>query len=229
VHGTFQQYAVSFADHVTPIPDGLSLKLAAPILCAGVTVWKAIKAAELTPGETIVISGAGGGLGHLAIQYATSIGLRVIALDAGEDKKALCAKLGAETFIDFTQTKDLIGDIKAATGGKGPHAAVVTASSAKAYEQALDYIRNGGTLVVVGLPAEATIRASVFFTVFRSLRIVGSYVGNRQDAVQALDFAARGKVVTSIDKELPLDALPQVFHDMESGKVVGRIVLNLWS
>lgn len=229
VDGTFQQYCVSFADHVSPIPDGLSLKLAAPILCAGVTVWKAVKAADLIPGETIVISGAGGGLGHLAVQYATNMGLRVIALDGGDDKKALCEKLGAESFVDFTTSQDLVGDLKKATGGKGPHAAVVTASNAKAYEQALDYIRNGGILVVVGLPAEAYIKASVFFTVFRSLRIVGSYVGNRADAIQALDFAARGKVTTTVDKELPLESLPQVFDDMSAGKVVGRIVLNLWT
>ncbi|KAF8317071.1 putative ADH1-alcohol dehydrogenase I [Clavulina sp. PMI_390] len=227
VDGTFQQYCVSFADHVTPIPDGLSLKLAAPIMCAGVTVWKAIKAAELTPGETIVISGAGGGLGHLAIQYAVSIGLRVVALDAGAEKRALCTKLGAETFIDFSESKDLVGDLKKACGGTGPHAAIVTASSAKAYEQALDYLRNGGVLVVVGLPADAYIRASVFFTVFRSLRIVGSYVGNRADAVQAVDFAARDKVTTTVE-ELPLSALPKVFDDMSAGKVAGRIVLNLW-
>lgn len=202
--------------------------MAAPILCAGVTVWKAIKAAELTAGETIVISGAGGGLGHLAIQYATQIGLRVIALDSGKDKAELCAKLGAESFIDFAESKDLVADIKKATGGKGPHAAVVTASNAKAYEQALDYIRNGGVLVVVGLPADAYIKTNVFWTVFRSLRIVGSYVGNRADAIQALDFASRGKVHTTIEKELPLEDLPAVFDAMSSGKVVGRTVLNLW-
>lgn len=82
----------------------------------------------------------------------------MIALDTGADKRALCASLGAESFIDFMESKDLVGDIKKATGGLGPHAAVVAASSAKAYEQALDYIRNGGTLVVVGLPADAYVR-----------------------------------------------------------------------
>lgn len=207
----------------------------------------------MTAGETIVISGAGGGLGHLAVQYATAIGLRVIALDTGADKKALCMSLGAEAFVDFAESKDLVADLKKACGGKGPHAAVVAASNAKAYEQALDYIRNGGVLVVVGLPAEAyvcpcvshaflyllvftylswivphiQIKASVFFTVFRSLRIVGSYVGNRSDATQAVDFAARQKVTTTVDKVLPLEALPKVFDDMSQGKVAGRIVLNL--
>jgi len=228
VDGSFQQYAVSFARHVSPIPDGLALDLAAPILCAGVTVWKAIKAAELTPGETILISGAGGGLGHLAVQYATAIGLRVIALDTGEDKRELCLKLGAESFIDFLTSDDLTADIKKATDGLGPHAAIVAASSAKGYEQALDYIRNGGALVAVGLPADAYIKANVFFTVFRSLRIIGSYVGNRQDAKQALDFAARGKVKTTYSIR-PLASLPEVFEEMKAGKVPGRVVLDLWA
>jgi propanol-preferring alcohol dehydrogenase len=228
IDGTFQQYCVSYAAHVTPIPDSLSLQLAAPIMCAGVTVWKSIKAAQLTPGETIVVSGAGGGLGHLAIQYANAVGLRVIALDSGADKRTLCEKLGVEAFVDYAESKDLVADLKKACGGKGPHAAIVTASSAKAYEQALDYVRNGGVLVVVGLPPDSYIKASVFFTVFRSLKIVGSYVGNHLDATEAVDFAARGKVLTTIEKVLPLEALPQIYEDMTAQKVVGRIVLNLW-
>jgi D-arabinose 1-dehydrogenase-like Zn-dependent alcohol dehydrogenase len=72
------------------------------------------------------------------------------------------------------------------------------------------------------------IKASVFFTVVRSLKIVGSYVGNRMDAIEAVDFAARGKVITTVDKVLPLEALPQVYKDMTAQKVVGRIVLNLY-
>lgn len=107
-------------------------------------------------------TGAGGGLGHLAIQYANAIGLRVIALDTGDDKRNLCSKLGAEAFIDFATSKDLLADIKNATGGLGPHAAIVAASGAKAYEQALDYLRSGGVLVAVGLPADAYVRQNSF-------------------------------------------------------------------
>jgi propanol-preferring alcohol dehydrogenase len=104
------------------------------------------------------VSGAGGGLGHLAIEYGNAMGLRVVALDSGADKRALCEKLGAEAFVDYAESKDLVADVKKACGGKGPHAAIVTASSAKAYEQALDYLRNGGVLVVVGLPADSYVR-----------------------------------------------------------------------
>lgn len=225
--GSFQQYAISYANHLTPIPKELPLDQAAPILCAGVTVYKALKEAQLIPGQFVAIPGGGGGLGHLAIQYAVFAGYRVIAIDTGADKKALCEKLGAEKFIDFKTTKDLVADIKAATtDGMGPHAAVVAASGAAAYEQALDYIRPRGSLVAVGLPGDTDIKANVFFTVFRSVRIVGSYVGNRQDAVEALDIAARGKVRTQF-KTLGLSELPKVYDDMHSGKITGRIVLDL--
>ncbi|SPO22191.1 probable ADH1 - alcohol dehydrogenase I [Ustilago trichophora] len=227
VDGSFQKYAVSYANHLSIIPDGLPLDQAAPILCAGVTVYKALKEAQLTPGQFVAIPGAGGGLGHLAVQYAVSAGYRVIAIDTGSDKKQLCESLGAEKFIDFKTTKNLVDDIKAATpDGFGPQAAVVAASGAAAYEQALDYIRPHGVLVAVGLPGGTDIKANVFFTVFRSVRIVGSYVGNRQDAQEALEIAAAGKVKTHF-KTLGLSQLPQVYEDMQNGKIAGRIVLDI--
>ena len=98
---TVCRYAVSFTRHLTPIPAGLDLAQAAPVLCAGVTVWKAIKQSNTKPGDYILIAGAGGGLGHLAVQYAAAMSLRVIAVDTGADKKALCASYGAEIFLDF--------------------------------------------------------------------------------------------------------------------------------
>ncbi|CBQ72223.1 probable ADH1-alcohol dehydrogenase I [Sporisorium reilianum SRZ2] len=227
VDGSFQKYAVSYANHLSIIPDGLPLDQAAPILCAGVTVYKALKEAQLVPGQWVAIPGAGGGLGHLAVQYAVAAGYRVIAIDTGADKKHLCESLGAERFIDFKTSKSFVDDIKAATpDGFGPQAAVVAASGAAAYELALDYIRPRGVLVAVGLPGQADIKANVFFTVFRSVRIVGSYVGNRQDAQEALDIAAAGKVKTHF-KTLGLSQLPQVYEDMQSGKIAGRIVLDI--
>ncbi|KAF8713671.1 Zinc-binding dehydrogenase, partial [Rhizoctonia solani] len=228
--GSFQQYAVSYAAHVTPIPEcmPIALDLAAPILCAGVTVFKAIKQAGTQPGDIIVISGAGGGLGHLAIQYAINgFGLRVIALDTGDEKKALCQRLGAEAFVDFKSSSDLIEEIKKVADGLGPHAAIVASASSVGYDQALQYLRPGGTLVAVGLPPGAKIEADVFWTVVRSITVKGSYVGNREDARQALDIAARGRVKTTYRVE-PLGALPAVFKEMKEGKLAGRVVLDLW-
>ncbi|KAG6820287.1 hypothetical protein H0H93_002725, partial [Arthromyces matolae] len=106
----------------------------------------------------------------------------------------LCEDLGADAWIDWKKTKDLVGDVKKLTGGLGAHSAVVTTASPEGYSQAVDYLRNGGTLMVVGLPGKAKLEASIFFTVFKSISILGSYVGNRQDAMEAIEIAGRGSV-----------------------------------
>lgn len=227
VDGSFQQYAVSYTSQLSLIPDGLALDDAAPILCAGVTVYKAIKESGAKAGEWLVIPGAGGGLGHLAVQYASLQGIRVIAIDTGAEKKALCEKLGADKFIDFKEEKDIVKAVQAASpDGLGPHAAVVAASGGAAYEQALEYLRPHGTCVAVGLPPDSNIQVPVFWTVFLSKRVIGSYVGNRQDATEALALAASGKV-KCLYKTLPASDLPKVYDDMHHGKVTGRIVLDM--
>ncbi|KAJ7240659.1 chaperonin 10-like protein [Mycena haematopus] len=226
VDGTFQQYVVSYVNHVTPIPEGFDSNAAASILCAGVTVYRAIKYSQTVPGDWIVLPGAGGGLGHLAIQYAKVAGLRVIAVDTGADKKKLCFELGADKWIDFQESKDIVAEIKAITDGVGAHSAVVTAASSSGYKQAIEYLRNGGTLMAVGLPGKATLEASIFFTVFKSISILGSYVGNRQDAMEAIAIAARGEVKCKYSlKQLP--DLSSIYEGMTKGTIAGRIVLEM--
>jgi len=226
VDGTFAQYVVSYVHHVTPIPDGIESADAAPILCAGVTVYRAIKYSDTHIGDWIVLPGAGGGLGHLAIQYASQMGLRVVAIDTGAEKKELCLKLGAEKWIDFNESKNLVKDVKDACDGLGPHCALVTSATAAGYQQAIEYLREGGTLMAVGLPGEAKLEASIFFTVFKSLNIKGSYVGNRQDAQEALNIAARGKVKCHFVVK-KLSDLKDVYEGLEQGTVVGRVVLDM--
>jgi propanol-preferring alcohol dehydrogenase len=150
--GTFQQYLISDANYVTPIPEGVDSAKAAPLLCAGVTVYVALQKAGLRPGQWVALSGAGGGLGSLAVQYAKTMGLHVLAIDHGS-KREFCTELGADAFIDFTKFDDagLIEESQRLTKG-GAHAILVCNASAKAYNQALDLVRHGGTLVCVGLP-----------------------------------------------------------------------------
>ncbi|GAA5882563.1 hypothetical protein JCM3774_002350 [Rhodotorula dairenensis] len=228
VDGSFQQYAVSDARYVTPIPDGLPLDIAAPLLCAGVTAWRAIKETNTKPGSTVVISGASGGLGHLGTQYALAIGLRVVAIDSGAEKRKMLEGYGVKDFIDFKDFPDddaLIAEVRRVSGGRGPHASVVFSAGAAAYNHALKYLRPRGTLVCVGLPAGAELRADIYTTVCTGLRIVGSNIGNRQDAIEALEFAARGQVKPQIAVE-PLANLQSVFERMERGAISGRIVLD---
>ncbi|CAE6465276.1 unnamed protein product [Rhizoctonia solani] len=220
----------SYAAHVTPIPESVPLYLAAPILCAGVTVYKAIKQTDTLPGDILVIPGAGGGLGKytpLAYKYAINgFGLRVIAVDTGDNKKDLCLKLGAETFIDFKKSSNLIEDVMGAADGVGVHAAIVTSGSAAGYKQALEYLRPGGTLVAVGAPSGAKLELDIVESIPRNITVKISYVGNREDARQALDMVARGCVQTTCRVE-PLAKLPDVFEEMEAGKLAGRVVLDL--
>jgi propanol-preferring alcohol dehydrogenase len=150
--GTFQQYLASDAQYVAPIPEGVDSAKVAPLLCGGVTVYVALQKAGLRPGQWVALSGAGGGLGSLAVQYAKTMGFYVLAVDHGS-KRDFCTQLGADAFIDFTKFDDagLIEETQKLTKG-GAHAILVCNSSAKAYHQALDLLRHGGTLVCVGLP-----------------------------------------------------------------------------
>ncbi|KAG5420293.1 ADH1 [Candida metapsilosis] len=222
--GSFEQYATADAVQAARIPKSADLAKAAPILCAGVTVYKALKTAELLAGQWVCISGAGGGLGSLAIQYAIAMGYRVIGIDGGADKGEYVKSLGAEAYIDFTKEKDVVAAVQKATGG-GPHGVINVSVSEHAINQSVEYVRPLGKVVLVGLPAGSKVVAPVFNTVVKSVEIKGSYVGNRKDTQEALDFFARGKVHCQI-KIVGLSELPDVFKLMEEGKILGRYVLD---
>ncbi|KAH8800312.1 chaperonin 10-like protein [Xylogone sp. PMI_703] len=216
--GTFQEYVLSPANYVTPIPESLDSVEAALLLCAA------------RSGQWVVISGAGGGLGHIAVQLAEAMGLRIIGIDYGS-KEAFVKGCGAEVFLDITKhdDKNMVEEVKKAAGGLGASAVLVCTASNKAYAQAIDFLRFGGTLVCVGVPAgklEPIASAFPASIVFKQLNIAGTAVGNRQDAAEVLDFAARGviKVHTRVES---LEKLDEVFREMSTGKLVGRVVIAL--
>lgn len=153
----------------------------------------------MAPGQWLVIPGAGGGLGHFAIQYAKAMGMRVIAIDGGDSKRELCLSLGAEIYIDFKTTKDIATQVLKITG-HGAHGIIVTAATRAAYEAAPNYLRPNGTVVAVGLPTDPTIMAGAppMAVALRRLKIVGSVTGSLQDVEEALDFTARGLVKGSL-------------------------------
>lgn len=229
-HGAnpIQQYVVGPATYVTPIPEGLPSDAAAPMLCAGVTVYSALKKSGAQAGEWVVLLGAGGGLGHLAIQIASrGMGLRVIGIDAGS-KKDLVMECGAEVFIDHTQGK-AEEEVKKATDGLGAQAVLVLTAANAAYAMGMQLLKFGGTLVVVGLPeGELKPIATAFpqFIVARAQRIVGVAVGNRKEAIETLQFAERGIVKTHF-KTVKMNELTRVFEEMDRGELKGRMVLDL--
>ncbi|KAL8992619.1 MAG: hypothetical protein Q9188_007545, partial [Gyalolechia gomerana] len=177
VDGTFQQYAIGKAAHVTRIP-------------------KVVPLDAVVPRQSVAIVGAGGGLGSLACQYAKAMGLRVSAIDAGEEKEKMTKELGAAAFCDFAKSENLVKDVQAATeDGTGPHAVLLVAVSEKPFQQAAEqYVHPRGTAVAIGLPAGAFLKAPVFETVIGMKTIKGSYVGNRKDTSEALDFFKQGLI-----------------------------------
>ncbi|AGO12387.1 AaceriAER032Wp [[Ashbya] aceris (nom. inval.)] len=222
--GSFQQYATADAVQAAHIPAGTDLAQVAPILCAGITVYKALKSANLQAGDWVAISGACGGLGSLAIQYATAMGYRVLGIDGGEEKEQLFRQLGGEVYIDFRKSKDIVADVIKATNG-GAHGVINVSVSEAAIESSTEYVRSNGTVVLVGLPGGAKCRSDVFSHVVKSISIVGSYVGNRADTREALDFFSRGLVKSPI-KVVGLSTLPEIYEKMEQGAVVGRYVVD---
>lgn len=128
VDGAFQQYAIGKAAHVARIPKDVPLDAIAPVLCAGITVYKGLKESGLRAGQMIAIVGAGGGFNSLSCQHAKVMGLRIIAIDAGNEKKEMASKLGAENFVDFASSQNVVKEVRAATpDGLGPHAVLLVA------------------------------------------------------------------------------------------------------
>lgn len=221
-NGSFGQYMLVDARYAPRIPKGVDPVEIAPILCAGVTVYKALKSSEVKPGQWVVISGIGG-LGHIAVQYAVAMGMRVAAVDIADDKLELAQRLGAEVTVNMKEETDPIAKVIELTGG-GAHGSVITAVHPSAFEQAIGVSRRGGTIVFVGLPPQ-DFPASIFNIVFNSLTIRGSLVGTRQDMAEAIDFYVQGKVKPNVEAAR-LEDINKVFERMHRGAIDGRISID---
>jgi len=221
VDGSYAEYCKANADYVVKIPNELSYVEAAPLFCAGVTTYKALKVSEAKPGQWVAVFGVGG-LGHLAVQYAVAMGLRVVAVDFGEEKLALAKSLGAEICLDYRDD-----NIQAVVLDKvnGVQASICTAASKKAIEQSYRVVKRGGKCVLVGLPSE-NMELPIFDTVLNGVSVVGSIVGTRKDLAECLDFAANGKV-KAIISERKLEDINDIFKEMENETINGRVVMRV--
>jgi len=223
VPGTFQQYTLSPVEGLTMIPEALEDAIAAPLLCAGLSMYGSISRAGLKAGEWFVLMGAGGGLGHLGVQIAREKGLKVIAIDTGEHKRDLCMKLGATSFLDF-KSDDVETAIKQLTNGYGAHAVVCTAGPG-GYAQAIRLLRNCGTLVCVGLVTE-NLPVSPFELLKRALRVVGSSVGTPKHLEELLEMAVQGKVKPVVEVRA-FEDLDDVLRKLAAYQVEGRVVITI--
>jgi propanol-preferring alcohol dehydrogenase len=222
VNGTLADYAVVPADFATPVPAGVSSRDAAPLTCAGVTTFKAIKVARVAPAETVAIFGIGG-LGHLAVQYARISGALVIAVDIEDSKLQMATELGADHVVN-ARTENPVAAIQALGGAD---VAVALAASAKSFDQAFRSLRRGGRLVCVAMPAgNATMSLPIFETVIGAKSVIGSIVGTRNDLADVFALHAAGRTRVIIE-DRKLTDVNEAIADVSSGKVAARVVFQL--
>ena len=220
IDGGFAEYAKAFARYVVKVPEGIDPFDAAPLTCAGVTTYKAVKVSKAKPADLVAIWGVGG-LGHLALQYARISGAAVVAVDLFEDKLELARELGAEFAINASE-EDPVAAIKQLGGAD---AAVVLAVAPKAFEQAFASLRRGGTMSLVALPAENKMELPIFETVLNGITVAGSIVGTRLELREVFELHAAGKTRV-IREERPLDEAHNAMEDVLRGDVPARIVLR---
>jgi alcohol dehydrogenase, propanol-preferring len=221
IDGTFADYCLVSAAYAVALPSG-PIELLAPIMCAGVTVYKALKELALPPESWIVISGIGGA-GHLAVQYARAMGLQVIAIDVDAEKVALAESLGAAMAINASKEFP-VNKVIRATGGGVP-AVIITTGAIKAFEQGLRMLRRCGVCMLVGVAPEP-FPVNVFDIVIKGVSVRGSLIGTRQDVREALDFVSAGQVTPVIENR-PLEEVNDAIAALRKGQVKGRVALRM--
>jgi propanol-preferring alcohol dehydrogenase len=221
VDGGYAEYVLADPGYVGRLPDALGFEAAAPVLCAGVTVYKGLKVLDCKPGDWVAVSGIGG-LGHMAVQYAKAMGFHVIAVDVAEDKLALARALGADMTVNAT-TADPVAEVQKAV--RGAHGVLVTAVSRSAFEQGLGMLHKRGTMSLVGLPP-GDFGLPIFDVVLNAKTVRGSIVGTRKDLEESLAFAAEGKVRAHYATDR-LENVNEIFDRMRRGAIEGRVVMRI--
>ncbi len=220
VDGGYAEFAKAPASHVVQIPDALSSEQAAPLLCAGVTVHRALKQARIRAGQRLAVFGVGG-LGHLAVQIGRAAGAEVTAIDIAEEKLALARSLGAVRTLNAA-TGNVVKEVR---GSGGVHVALVTSAAKAAYDMAFYCVRPTGTLLVVGLPAK-DISFPPILMAAGEIQIKASAVGTREDLREVLAMGATGKVHCQVTTR-PLCEVGEVLGQLTRGEISGRVVLRL--
>lgn len=220
INGALAEYAVADARYAVPVPPGVKPIDAAPLTCAGVTTYKAVKLAKIVPSERVGVFGVGG-LGHLAVQYADLVGGSVIGIDVEQPKLDLATSLGARAVVDARDASatDRLRDLG------GLDVAIVLAATPGAFAQAFAALRRGGRLVCVGLPAEGRLDLPIFDLVLGGISVIGSIVGTRADLAEVFALHAEGRTAV-ISETRKLDEINSAIDDVLAGSVPARVVFE---
>jgi alcohol dehydrogenase, propanol-preferring len=221
VDGGYAEFVKAPATHVARIPDNLASEQAAPLLCAGVTVYRALKKSGITKWQRLAVFGVGG-LGHLALQIGRELGADVTAIDISEEKLALAKSLGASRTLNAASDK-VVQQLR--SRGGGVHVALVTSAAKAAYDMAFYCVRPTGTLLAVGLPAQDICFPPILMAA-GEIRIQASAVGTRQDLEEILAMGAAEKVHSEVASQ-PLSQANEVLEKLRQGQVSGRLVLSI--
>jgi alcohol dehydrogenase, propanol-preferring len=220
VDGGYAEFVKAPASHALKIPEGLSSVDAAPLFCAGLTVYRALKDAKIQAGQRLGVFGVGG-LGHLAVQIGVGLGAVVTAIDISDEKLEHAKRLGAASTLNASS----VNVVKELRRAGGVHVALVTSAAKEAYDTAFPCVRGTGMLLVVGLPSESICFPPIMMAA-TEVRIQASSVGTRQDMRELLEMAVAGKVRCQVSTR-PLGQINEIFEELRKGSVPGRVVLSL--
>jgi propanol-preferring alcohol dehydrogenase len=219
--GSYAEYVCAHAAFAARVPDGIDPLDAAPLTCAGVTTYKAVKVSGARPSDLVAVFGIGG-LGHLALQYARIAGATVVAVDVTDEKLALARELGATYTVNALE-QDVAAEIQQLGGAD---AAVSTAATPQPLAQAFGSLRRGGTLVLVGLPRENQMALPIFETVLQGISVTGSIVGTRVDLAETFELHASG-LTRVIREPIALDDVNAAYDRILSGDAPARLVFDM--
>ena len=220
IDGAYAEYAVASSAFVVPVPAGISSFEAAPLTCAGVTTYKAVKVSGARSSDLVAIFGIGG-LGHLALQYAKIAGATVVAVDLEDAKLDLATKLGADHTVN-ARTSDPVAAIQALGGAD---AAISVAVSPVAMRQAFDSLKRGGRLVLVALPKDNALELPIFETVLKGISVIGSIVGTRLDVAEVFELHAAGRTRVIGDVRR-IEDVNACIDEVLSGQIPARLVFE---
>lgn len=221
IDGGYAERALADSRYVVKVPEGVSPLEAAPLACAGVTTYKAVKVAGVRPTDLVLISGIGG-LGHLALQYAKIFGGTVVAVDVTDEKLALARELGADYVID-ARTQDVAAEVNALGGAD---VAIGLAVSTESFTASYRALRRGGRLVLVAMPADGVLEVPIFDLVLGGKSVIGSIVGTRADLAEVYELHALGRTRV-IYETRDLQQVNEAFEQILSGEVPARLVFDM--
>jgi D-arabinose 1-dehydrogenase-like Zn-dependent alcohol dehydrogenase len=215
--GGYAEYMIAPTAALASVPEDLSAVEGAPLMCAGVTTFNALRNSEARPGEVVAVLGVGG-LGHLGVQFAAKMGFKTVAVARGKEKEPLARQLGAWHYID-SQAQDPAAELARLGGAK---VVLATVTDGKAMSAVLGGLGVNGTLIVVGAPPSLEVSPGLLIAGRRSIK--GWYSGTSIDSQDTLNFSAFTGV-RSMNETFPLERVTEAYDRMMSGKARFRVVL----